>query len=468
MNKYKKLTLNTIIVFLGTAGSKLISFIMLPFYTKYLSVGDYGTTDSINTYVSLLLGLVTMCMSDAIFIFSNQDNDENKKKYFSSGMVTSLFGLLLCAFVFEILKLIFKDSEGVFAKYIWCIFLLILSSFLQSYLQNFLKGLNKLVLFSLSGIFYTAFLAIFAIWLIPLFGVMGYVYSIGLGNIVSVLLILILSKSYRYIKFSKINFDAIKELLKYSIPLIPNSIMWWLLGASNRPIMEKYVGLDGIGLYAIANKLPSLIVVVFSIFVNSFIVSLLEEYNKPGFTKFYNVVFMFVFSIQIIISSVLSVFGFTFIRLITTNESYWTAWQFIPLLSLSVIFSNSASLLGCTFSVTKKTQYYFYSSIFGAGAAIICNLFFVKYFAVMGACIAVLLSNFVLVISRLLYSYKYAKLKNLLYYILMILLFILLSFLVINQNMYKYFVLAVLFVISLIQCFINLKGIKTKNEKKEN
>lgn len=468
MNKYKKLTINTIIVFLGTAGSKLISFIMLPFYTKYLSVGDYGTTDSINTYVSLLLGIVTMCMADAIFIFSNQDKDDDKKKYFSSGMITSFIGLLICSLVFAMCKFFFRNSDGVFIKYIWSIFFLMLSSYLQSYLQNFLKGLNKLVLFSLSGVFYTIFLAIFAICLIPYFGVMGYVYSIGLGNIISVLLIVFLSKSYKYIKLSAIKIDAIKDLLKYSLPLIPNSIMWWLLSASNRPIMEKYVGLDGIGLYAIANKLPSLIVVVFSIFINSLIVSILEEYNKTGFEKFYNVIFLFIFSIQILVSSILSVFGSAFIKIITSDESYWSAWKFIPLLSLSVIFANSASFLGCTFSVTKKTQYYFYSSIFGAGTSIICNMLFINYFGVMGACISVLCSNLVLAISRLLYSYKYVKLKNLFYYFIIILLFSLLCFFVIKQDRLKYIVMAILLLISIIQIFKNLKGIKIKNEKAKN
>lgn len=456
MNKYKKLTLNTLIIFLGTAGSKLISFIMLPFYTKYLSVGDYGTTDSINTYVTLLLGLVTMCMPDAIFIFSNQDNDGDKKKYFSSGMITSFFGLLLCSFVFLICKLIFRNSEGVFIKYIWCIFFLMLTSYLQNYLQNFLKGLNKLVLFSLSGVFYTIFLALFAILLIPIFGIMGYVFSIGFGNIVSVLLILFISKSYKYISIFSINLHSIKELLRYSVPLIPNSIMWWLLGASNRPILEKYIGLDGIGLYAIANKLPSLIVVVFSIFINSFIVSLLEEYNKPGFIKFYNTVFMLIFSFQILISSLLSILGFSFIKFITTNESYWSAWKYVPLLSLSVILANSASFLGSIFSVTKKTKYYFYSSIFGAGTALICNFIFIKNFGVFGACISVLISNFILALSRLLYSYKYAKLKNKLYYFLIILLFLLFCFFINHQNRFVYLLLVILLISSIIQCVINL------------
>lgn len=47
MNKYKRLGKNTLLVFIGNAGSKLIGLVMLPFYTSWLSVEDYGVTDII-------------------------------------------------------------------------------------------------------------------------------------------------------------------------------------------------------------------------------------------------------------------------------------------------------------------------------------------------------------------------------------------------------------------------------------
>ena len=38
---------NTLLMFLGNIGSKSLSFLMLPFYTSFLSVADYGTVDLI-------------------------------------------------------------------------------------------------------------------------------------------------------------------------------------------------------------------------------------------------------------------------------------------------------------------------------------------------------------------------------------------------------------------------------------
>lgn len=87
MNKYKRLGKNTLLVFIGNAGSKLIGLVMLPFYTSWLSVEDYGVTDIINVYVSFLVSIVSCCIAESIFIFPKGQKVEKQKQYFSSGIV---------------------------------------------------------------------------------------------------------------------------------------------------------------------------------------------------------------------------------------------------------------------------------------------------------------------------------------------------------------------------------------------
>lgn len=50
--RYTRFRNNTILVIIGNIGSKLMSFIMLPFYTRWLPIEGYGTVDIINIYVS--------------------------------------------------------------------------------------------------------------------------------------------------------------------------------------------------------------------------------------------------------------------------------------------------------------------------------------------------------------------------------------------------------------------------------
>lgn len=46
--RYTRFRNNTILVIIGNIGSKLMSFIMLPFYTRWLPIEGYGTVDIIN------------------------------------------------------------------------------------------------------------------------------------------------------------------------------------------------------------------------------------------------------------------------------------------------------------------------------------------------------------------------------------------------------------------------------------
>lgn len=69
MGKYARLGKNTGLVFIGTAGSKLLSLLMLPFYTRWLTVSDYGSVDLITTYSGLMLGIISCSIFDSIFLF---------------------------------------------------------------------------------------------------------------------------------------------------------------------------------------------------------------------------------------------------------------------------------------------------------------------------------------------------------------------------------------------------------------
>lgn len=86
MGRYSRLGKNTLLVFIGNAGAKLIGLLMLPFYTRWLSVADYGVTDIITIYVTFLMSIVTCCIAESIFIFPKDAETEQQKRYFSSGI----------------------------------------------------------------------------------------------------------------------------------------------------------------------------------------------------------------------------------------------------------------------------------------------------------------------------------------------------------------------------------------------
>ena len=100
MGKYKTLGQNTLYSFIGAFGTKMIGFLMLPFYTRWLSPSDYGTTDLITVYASLLTSAVTLSMHEAIFVFPLNQKFQKQKEYFSTALASSVGSIIITLLIF--------------------------------------------------------------------------------------------------------------------------------------------------------------------------------------------------------------------------------------------------------------------------------------------------------------------------------------------------------------------------------
>lgn len=413
MNKYKELGKNSVLIFVGNFGSKLIGFIMLPLYTRWLSVSDYGITDIINVYSTLLLSIITCCIAESIFIFPTKKTKKEQKEYFTSGVFFSIATFIIAAVIFYILLAVMRyyNIDNSFVSYGWYIYFVILASFFQKYIQQFSRSINKIKIFAISGILLTICTAISAYFLIPSFGVVGYIYSQFLAMIISGIYVLIAIRAPEFFSIRSFDKNKCLEMLAYSTPLISNGVMWWLIGALNRPLIEEYVGLKDVGLYAVANKFPSLISVVFSIFILSWQVSVLQEFNKPNYKEFYNKIARIVFFILATISCLLIAFS-KYLIILAADEKFIEAWKIVPLLSIAALFASFGGFVGTNFSAIRKSKYYFYSSVWGGVSSVILNFLLIPKYGLYGAALAFLGSYFCMAISRYLYSEKYVKLER--------------------------------------------------------
>jgi O-antigen/teichoic acid export membrane protein len=460
MSKYKRLGKNTVLVFIGNLGSKLIALFMLPFYTKWLSVEDYGVTDIIGIYAGFFLGFISLSIADAIFVYPKDKDALVQKKYFSSGLFFTLICFSIAAIGFFIAKCVFSYFHIVnsFTEYAWTIYFLILAIFIQMYLQQFTRCIDKMNIYAISGIVLTTLIALFAFLLIPSFGIMGFVYAQILAYVGTALYTFIGSKLYTYISFKSIRLPYYKEMIYYSVPLIPNGIMFWVIGSLNRPVMEVSLGVYGIGIFAVANKFPSMVSMVFAVFANSWQISVLEEFNKENFEQYYNKMLRVIFSLLVMLSCGVAIFSKQIVALFA-DAKFYEAWQLVPVLTLAILFSSLSGFVGTCFSAVRKSKYYFYSSIWGALASVLLNLLLIPYLGLFGAALAVVLSHFVMAITRILYSWQYVKITNFHLYGLMLLLNVLVIgiTLLIDNQLIKVLSYILLFISFLI---IN-KGMKT-------
>ena len=248
MSKYTLLAKNTLLVFGGGVGAKLITLFMMPLYTRWLSVDGYGVMDLITIYVTLLISIVSCCIPEALFVFPCGEPKDKQKTYFTSGLVFNIFTIFLALIVFYIISTI-SDTynwNNSFTDNIWLIYVMLVSSIFQQQVQQFSRSTNHMVVYSLTGLVYTICVFILSFYFVKQYGVSGYVSCITLANIISALYCLVFSRTYNYINISFAKLGTIKKMLIYSMPLIPNSIMWWLVNALNRPVMEADLGMHDI------------------------------------------------------------------------------------------------------------------------------------------------------------------------------------------------------------------------------
>ena len=96
MGKEARLIKNTLILFIGVVGTRLISFVMLPLYTSWLSVEEYGMVDIFTTIVSMCVPLLTLQLEQAVFRFMIEDKVLQEYQETVSTGVMCLLVVLLC------------------------------------------------------------------------------------------------------------------------------------------------------------------------------------------------------------------------------------------------------------------------------------------------------------------------------------------------------------------------------------
>ncbi len=271
--------------------------------------------------------------------------------------------------------------------------------------------------FSFTGIVSSATIALFSLLLIPKYGVLGYVVATIAANIVTGLFTFVYSKSYKYLVFTAFSKKHLIEMLKFSIPLMPTAVIWWLIFGLNRPLVEQYCGLFALGLLAVAGKLPSVMGMTINIFQQAWTITVLEEYKKEGFAGYYNKMFQLIFFVQVIMCMGITMAAQPFITIMTT-EQYAEAWKYIPLVTIGSLFSNISAFAGTVFTASRETKYTFISVISGGVISIALNFLLIPFFGLWGACISIIFAHLVSALTRIYFSMKFVQFRNAWFYVI--------------------------------------------------
>ena len=408
MNKSKELVKNTIIIFLGKACTQLVSFFLLPLYTTYLTTADYGIVDLIITYVSLLVPVITIQleMSAFRFLVDNRTNEEEISKIITN----ILYCIISFSLLFTLIYLVLNRFIRI--QYNWYILFNILVTIFSNLMLQTSRGLGDNKTYSMGSFLAGTTTVVFNVILIVMIniGAKGMLISSIMANIVEFMYVFLKLKIYKYINSKLYSKSFIKKSLKYSWPLVPNSISWWVVSASDRTIISYILGVSANGIYAVSNKFTAIVSSLLNIFSLSWTESaslhIEDDDRNQFFSNAINKILKILLSFILIIIAVMPL---VFKMLI--NEQYKEAYLYIPILMLSTIFNGVVIVYSGIYIAKKLTKQVAATSIMAAVLNIAINLIFIKFIGLYAAAISTMLSYLIMAMYRHYDLKKYINIK---------------------------------------------------------
>lgn len=400
MSRQKELVKNTAILTFGKICTQCVSFFLLPLYTAILDTADYGTFDLMITCGALMLPMVGCQLDQGIFRFLIEfRNDEGKQiELFSSSLVVEI---LLSIIYISILRLF--SSIGILQYESFLVWYVILQVFL-SLLMQFERGLGNNKTYAIASFISASVTVIFNIFCLVILrlGLEGLFLATILGQMFTIIYLCVVVKPRKYIKVSCINIKILKMLLKYSVPLIPNELSWWVVNVSDRIIVAYFLGVSVNGIYTVANKFSNMFISFYNIFNLSWTETVSLHFSDSDGDEFLSKTMSIMFK-MFSCACFVSVAAMPFIFPIMVDEQYGAAYNQIIILLYAMLFRVIVGLYSAVYIATKETKKIAYTSAIAAVINILVNLILINriglYAASLSSAVAFGLMSIVRVID---------------------------------------------------------------------
>lgn len=406
VNKKKELIRNTSILTVGKICTQCLSFFLMPLYTAVLLPEQYGIVDLLTTYVSLLIPIVSGMTEQGLFRFLLDDRDDYD---YSSKVITTVFGVnTIQCILYSVLYIIFNHFlSSPYKIFLWTN--VVLNVFSGTFLQ-FARGQGHNLQYAIASFLSAVTTIIGNIFGILIFklGAYGLFYSIIAAQVVVIFYLLIAERVPFYIRIRSFDKGIIKDIMRYSLPLVPANLSWWIVGVSDRTIVSAILGVAVNGVYTVANKFSTIFVTFYNIFSLTWTESVSLYIDSEDRDKYLTEVINA--TVSLFAAACLGLIALMpFIFPILINRNYQDAYNQIPILMLSVLFQVVCGLYSAVYLAKKKSSESAKTAILAAIINISVDLLLINYIGLYAASVSTLVAYAAMAVYRYFDAKKYVN-----------------------------------------------------------
>ena len=402
--KVKELLSNTLLFSVANLGSKLMVFLMVPLYTAVLSTDEYGIADMVQTTATMLIPILTAMIAEGVLRFCFL-KEYSSNEVFSIGIRMTLFGAFLGTLLcICFLYIPFFKALGLYVLFIPVLFL---SNSMVNLFHKYSRGIGNVKASATAGLISTLIVILLNLCflLVLKIGVLGYLMAYALGDFIAVAYMAFKNnavKAYTSTKNQKLR----KDMLKYSIPLVPNSLSWWALSSVNRYVMLAWLGVSAVGIYSATLRIPTILTVLCDIFAQAWLLSALKDYGSDESKRFIRSMHNKYFALLIILTAIIILLSCPLAMILLSGEFY-QYWWVTPYLFISVFYGALVGFLGSIFSSERKNTMQFISTMIGTIVSFIVTILFFKEYGAVVVAISTMVGYYIIWLIRRVAVNKY-------------------------------------------------------------
>lgn len=404
MERKSYLAKNTALFAINSIGTKLITFLLVPLYTNVFATSEYGGVDLVTTIATIFVPIITINIGEAVMRFSLDENADSSG-IINIGAFFSFLSIALGTTIFLILRLFPQISVNHGIIYLFCI-----SQGLYQTLSCVLRGQEKLLHYAIGNIIATFSAALMNIVFLVILklGINGYFLAYILSFVLGSIYCVIKSHVISSVNFHSIDHDLLKKMVKYSIVLVPNSLMWWIMNSSDHIMVTGMIGIAANGIYAISYKIPSILSSLSTVFNQAWAYSAIHEDKSNDKVVFHNTMYDKLVRFQLIITVILMCIIRPLMK-VYVDSAYFEAWEYTPYLLLGYFFLTMGTFLSTFYTVNKDSRGFLFSGTAGAIINIVLNWILIPYIGIHGAALATCISYICVFLYRVKDTKKYIK-----------------------------------------------------------